>query len=109
MSCITIIGRERVWNQACDVPLPRSAPEWTRSKLRRLERLASSDLPYERAVAAAHPRTPAHTLVELLTDEVSTVRRAAIKNPNVTEHMIHLALQDADLGIVAYAKLFQED
>jgi uncharacterized protein YpbB len=48
-------------------------------------------------------------LVELLSDEVASVRRAAVKNVTITDHMLQLALHDPDIGIVAYARLLVEE
>lgn len=82
---------------------------WTASKRRRLERFAADDRPERRAIAAAHPRIGESLLRELLTDEDPRVRRAAVKNVTLTDHLLHIALTDADLGIAAYARLLQEE
>lgn len=93
----------------CDVPLPRTAVPWTPSKVRRLERFANSETVALRAVAASHPRISHDTLSKLLVDEDATVRRAAIKNPVVSDRQLRIALADNDMGIAAYARLLMEE
>lgn len=73
----------------------------------RLERMALSDKPELRRVAAAHPKISRRFLMALIMDDDVTVRREAVKNANVTEGMIVLAIHDADVGIVAYAKMLK--
>ena len=82
---------------------------WTSTKRERMDRFAASENPFDRAVAAAHPKTNPDMLLRLIMDENAAVRRAAVKNPNVTEHMILLALHDQDLGIAAYARMLQQE
>jgi hypothetical protein len=77
--------------------------------MRRLERFASSETVALRAVAANHPRTPQATLTRLLQDEDPVVRRAAVKNPVITDHQLRIAMADMDLGIAAYARLLIEE
>ncbi len=106
MSCITGIGSQDDWHS--DEKLNYSAPKWTDSKRKRLAQMAYADDPRLRAIAAAHPKTPALTLIELMHDPDVQVRRAAIKNPNATAHMVEWALADEDLGIAAYARMLEE-
>lgn len=82
---------------------------WSASKRRRLERFAADDRPERRAIAAAHPRLPGNILIGLLVDEDPRVRRAAVKNVNMTDHMLKIALADGDLGIAAYARMLMEE
>ena len=108
MSCVTIIGRNRYFGPECDVPLKWSKVPWTRSKMNRLAAMALDSNWAIRQVAAEHPKTDPVTLLRLMMDEDVRVRRAAIKNPAVTDHMIRIALTDEDLGIQAYARLLQQ-
>lgn len=109
MSCIAVVGRRRFFGPECNVILPRSLPPWTKSKDARLKNFSVDKNPLVRQIAAAHPRTPHDRLVELVTDEDVNVRRAAIKNPAVTERMIRIALDDEDRGIAAYARMLQRE
>lgn len=77
--------------------------------MRRLEDMAVSTDPKLRAIAAAHPRLQPQLLLLRLMDPDASVRRAAVKNPAITYHLLEVALKDEDLGIAAYARLMMEE
>ncbi|MGW1028516.1 hypothetical protein ACWD4J_33360 [Streptomyces sp. NPDC002577] len=66
-------------------------------------RLACSDEPRDRAVAAAHPGLPADTIEVLLTDDDDTVRRRAATNPAVRADRLIELLGAADFTVAAGA------
>lgn len=109
MSCITVIGRRRYYEEGCDDTLPRSMPEWTASKDGRLYRMAESKNPKMRAVAAGHPRLPQGWMFQMLRDPDVAGRRAAVKNPALPDALMKYARGDKDPGIAAYANLMLED
>lgn len=86
-------------------PLPRSLPRWTDGKRKRLVGFARSEDPWQRAVAAGHPKTPSNLLLELLLDDSVHVRRCAVKNPTMTQPLFEIAARDEDPGISAYARM----
>jgi hypothetical protein len=73
--------------------------------MKRLAEMANSQTASLRLVAAAHPKIGEYWLRHLLMDEDVRVRRAAVKNPALPDHLLHLALADEDMGIVAYSRL----
>ncbi|MFF3468125.1 hypothetical protein [Streptomyces sp. NPDC002619] len=64
-------------------------------------RLACSDEPHDRAVAAAHPGLLADTLEALLTDDDDTVRRRAATNPAIPADRLIELLGSADSVVAA--------
>lgn len=104
-----MIGKERVWNQACEVPLPRHSPLWTKSKERRLFEMAASIDARIRAVAANHPRIFGYSSLGLLLDPDPFVRSAAVRNTGITYGALRVASGDIDPGIAAYAKMRLEE
>lgn len=102
MSCIPMVGKPPTCGGE---DLPRSVPVWSQGKRRRLDRFAVSEDPWQRAVAAGHPKVPENRLLALLQDEVGHVRRCAVKNPVMTRPLFELAARDEDPGIAAYARV----
>lgn len=109
MSCITITGRKRRWNIACDLALPRTPIPWTNSKADRLYRFARSEDPVLRAIAANHPKTRFDVLLQLLEDRDARVRRAAVKNTGMTRDLLMWMRDDPDTGIASYARMRLEE
>lgn len=106
MSCITVVGRRRLWKGAgCNDRLPFSVVPWTESKASRLHCFAVSPDPTLRAIAAGHPRVAEEDIFNLVHDEHVMVRRALVKNPRIPNKVVHFMVQDPDEGIAAYARM----
>lgn len=105
MSCISSMGKIPEGYGLLD-RLPMTLPQHTRFKASRLEKMARSIDPNERAAAAGNPNTSAGLLWLLAMDDEVTVREWVARNPNCPAKILHLfASREDDLGAFARWKL----
>ena len=105
MSCISSMGRIPEGYGLLD-KLPMTLPQFTKLKASRLEKMARSIDPNERAAAAGNPNTSAGLLWLLAMDDEVTVREWVARNPNCPAKILHwFARRSDDLGAFARWKL----
>lgn len=109
MSCITLIGRHRHFEDGCEYHLPRSSPPFRDSLWMRLVNMAFSEDPFHRAVAASDPNLPEEFIPRLAKDETLLVRISLAKNIRHEAIVLPLLKDDEDPGIRAYVKMVTEN